>query len=232
MAANSKINPDKITKPIQLLAAWLTGLIIINSTFLTAASQISKPTWAAGVLIIATVVNVPTFLVSLFLLQTKFRPEMQEDSFYSVYLERKYNTKLTKTDIKKVEQREDKENDDVAEQISKALGIDVKEDKVKVKSILKQRDEQKIMRRINDSRSLSELYLYPDKWNDLVNQWGGDEIFKRDLEELYFYKLISGDLSAPKKIELTDLGKKISENLQKENGLWHQKHPGVYKVQE
>lgn len=28
-----KINPDKITKPIQLLAAWLVGLILVNCSF-------------------------------------------------------------------------------------------------------------------------------------------------------------------------------------------------------
>ncbi|MCG7985684.1 MAG: hypothetical protein JAY90_23470 [Candidatus Thiodiazotropha lotti] len=84
-----KIEPHRITKPIQLLAAWLLGLIIVNGAFLLAASNIEEPEWIAGVLVIASIINVPLFLTAIFLLQTKFRPEMQEDSFYSQYLESK-----------------------------------------------------------------------------------------------------------------------------------------------
>ncbi len=81
-----EIQAHKVTKPIQLLAAWLLGLIAINGAFLTAANLLSAPKWAAAVLVIAAVVNVPVFLVCIFLLQTRFRPEMQEDSYYSKYL--------------------------------------------------------------------------------------------------------------------------------------------------
>ena len=89
MKQNQQIPVDKVTKPIQLLAAWLTGLILIDSAFLTAANTLSSPEWAKGLLIIAAVANVPAFLLAIFLLQTKFRPEMQEDAFYSKYLESK-----------------------------------------------------------------------------------------------------------------------------------------------
>lgn len=89
MEKNTKIEPHKITKPIQLLAAWLTGLVLVNGAFLIAAAKIQTPTWVVGVLVISCVVNVPLFLISIFLLQTKFRPEMQEDSFYSKYLDKK-----------------------------------------------------------------------------------------------------------------------------------------------
>jgi hypothetical protein len=89
MDSNQRIPVEKVTKPIQLLAAWLTGLIVVDTAFLTAANALSEPAWAKGLLIIAAVINVPLFLISIFLLQTKFRPEMQEDSFYSKYLESK-----------------------------------------------------------------------------------------------------------------------------------------------
>jgi hypothetical protein len=81
--------PSTVTKPIQLLAAWLIGLILINGSFLGAAAAISQPEWAAGFLVICAALNVPVFLAALFLLQTKFRPEMQEDTYYARYLERK-----------------------------------------------------------------------------------------------------------------------------------------------
>ena len=73
---DQQFKPDKVTKPIQLLAAWLIGLIVVNGLFLLGAQQISQPTWAPALLVIAAVVNVPVFIVALFLLQTKFRPQM------------------------------------------------------------------------------------------------------------------------------------------------------------
>ncbi|TOM08643.1 hypothetical protein CGH83_23420, partial [Vibrio parahaemolyticus] len=71
----------------------------ISSSFLVAASNI-EIAWQSGLLVIAAVVNVPLFLSAVFLLQTKFRPELQEDSYYSSYLSNKTNTivKVTKSD--------------------------------------------------------------------------------------------------------------------------------------
>jgi hypothetical protein len=85
------IEPSKITKPIQLLAAWLAGLVLVNGSFLAAANALTTPAWASGILVVAAVLNVPLFLAALFLLQTKFRPEMQEDEFYSKYLHSRYS---------------------------------------------------------------------------------------------------------------------------------------------
>jgi len=96
--AEQRIDPSKVTKPIQLLAAWLAGLVLTDSAFLTAASVISKPEWAAGALVIASIANVPVFLAALFLLQTRFRPEMQEDVFYAKYLEQRYSTLTRRTE--------------------------------------------------------------------------------------------------------------------------------------
>ena len=89
MESKGQIEPHRITKPIQLLAAWLLGLVFVDGSFLIAAFQITQPKWASGALVVASICNVPLFLLSIFLLQTKFRPEMQEDSFYSKYLESK-----------------------------------------------------------------------------------------------------------------------------------------------
>lgn len=86
--AEHKIEPQNVTKPIQLLAAWLVGLILINASFLGAAKVISSPDWAAGVLVIASIINVPLFLTLIFFLQTKFRAELQEDTYYSKHLDK------------------------------------------------------------------------------------------------------------------------------------------------
>lgn len=84
-----RIDPEKITRPIQLLAAWLVGLVAVDGAFLTAAVNIAEPQWAPGVLVVSAILNVPLFLAALFLLQTRYRPEMQEDTFYAKYLEHK-----------------------------------------------------------------------------------------------------------------------------------------------
>lgn len=89
MASKPKLEAHKVTKPIQLLAAWLVGLVIVNGSFLTAATVIAQPPWVPSLLVIAAVVNVPIFLIAIFVLQTRYRPEMQEDSYYHKYLESK-----------------------------------------------------------------------------------------------------------------------------------------------
>lgn len=85
------IRPEKINKPIQLLGAWLVGLFSIESCFLFAAANLETDSWEARALVVAAILNVPIFLAAVFLLQTRFRPELQEDSYYSSYLSRKTN---------------------------------------------------------------------------------------------------------------------------------------------
>lgn len=87
--SEQQIQPHKVTKPMQLLAAWLVGLIITNTVFLGSAINLDKDSWERGALVVATIVNVPLFLFALFILQTRFRAELQEDTFYSEYLSKK-----------------------------------------------------------------------------------------------------------------------------------------------
>lgn len=95
MSTQNKIEPDRITKPMQLLAAWLVGLIVVDSTFLITATQMEPESWERGALVVASIANVPLFLFALFLLQTRFRPELQEDAYYSQYLDRRTNQVVT-----------------------------------------------------------------------------------------------------------------------------------------
>jgi hypothetical protein len=77
---------------MQLLAAWLVGLIVTNAIFLGSAISLDKDSWERGALVISAIVNVPVFLFALFVLQTRFRAELQEDTFYSEYLSKKTAT--------------------------------------------------------------------------------------------------------------------------------------------
>lgn len=95
MEAQQRIEPERITKPIQLLAAWLVGLIAVDGSFLLTAANMGTGTWERGALVVAAIANVPLFLFALFLLQTRFRPELQEDSYYSKYLDKRTNEVVT-----------------------------------------------------------------------------------------------------------------------------------------
>lgn len=92
--SENQIKPEKITKPIQLLGAWLVGLFSINSCYLVGAANFDVNSWQSEALVLAAIINVPIFLGSVFLLQTKFRPELQEDSYYSSYLNKKTNESI------------------------------------------------------------------------------------------------------------------------------------------
>src|SRR5690349_20791739 len=69
--AEPRIEPHKITKPIQLLAVWLAALVILVGGFLAAARTVSHPPWLASVFGITAVALVPLFLCFIFVMQTK-----------------------------------------------------------------------------------------------------------------------------------------------------------------
>ena len=71
---NQQIKPEKITRPIQLLAAWLLGLVFIDASFLASARYLTSPSWIPAVLVVASVLNVPLFMIAIFVLQTRYRP--------------------------------------------------------------------------------------------------------------------------------------------------------------
>ena len=98
--SKNEIAPEKITSPIQLLAAWFVALIVVDGAFLTAAGVVSSPTWLPAILVIAAILNVPLFLGCMFLLQTRFRPEMQSDEHYSEYLKQKDNARTLASQVR------------------------------------------------------------------------------------------------------------------------------------
>src|SRR3989339_762645 len=87
-----RIEAHKITKPIQLMAVWFVALLLIDTAFLTAAAKINSPTWLGPTLVISAIAFVPLFLVGVFLMQTVFRKELQDDPFYSDWLKRQKET--------------------------------------------------------------------------------------------------------------------------------------------
>lgn len=83
-----RIEPHKITRPFQLLAVWMAGLVLLVSAFLTAAGNIDHPSWLPGLFGIAAVLVVPFFVYLIFVMQTRFREQLQGDLYYSEWLKR------------------------------------------------------------------------------------------------------------------------------------------------
>ena len=83
---DQRIEPHRITKPIQLMAVWFVALLLIDSELFTAATFIKEPSWIAPLLVISAICFIPLFVVGVFLMQTVFRKELQEDQFYSKWL--------------------------------------------------------------------------------------------------------------------------------------------------
>jgi hypothetical protein len=79
------IEPEKVTKPIQLTAAWFAALVLLVGAFLTASDRVDQPSWLPVVYALAAVAAVPLFAWLVFRLQTRYRPELQEDAYYSKY---------------------------------------------------------------------------------------------------------------------------------------------------
>jgi tetratricopeptide (TPR) repeat protein len=78
-----RLRAERITSPIQLLAACLVLIIVVETAFLGGAAAISRPAWAAGLLVICAVTYVPGILCFLFILQTRYRPELMADAEYA-----------------------------------------------------------------------------------------------------------------------------------------------------
>jgi hypothetical protein len=87
--SEAQIQPHKIKNPIQLLAVWFAALVILDGAFLTAAASINTPAWVSPMLCIASVLFVPVFLIAAIVMQTKYRTHLQDDEYFSDWLERK-----------------------------------------------------------------------------------------------------------------------------------------------
>ena len=86
--SSPQIEPHKITRPIQLLAVWIAGLVLLVGAFLTASANINDPSWLSPLFGISAVVLVPLFIVLIFVMQTKFREQLQDDPYYAEWLKR------------------------------------------------------------------------------------------------------------------------------------------------
>ncbi|MDZ5635010.1 hypothetical protein [Janthinobacterium sp. GMG1] len=218
-----KISPDKVTKPIQLLAAWLVGLIVVNGSFLVAAQQISKPEWASAVLVVAAIANVPIFLFALFLLQTKFRPQMQEDSYYSQYLEReRYQTNSSnQTNTSRFVEQEVVHT---AERLVRHLGLEQSGKEKKIEEVLRKSQQEILLHKYGGSRTLSELFLDRENWNQVLEQYKEHRSLISDIEGMVADGLIVVSNDDYTTAKLSENGTEIAIKAKELNMLFAQRN--------
>ncbi len=85
MPSNNLI-PDKIENPIQLMAAWFVMLVSLTTVLLATASNIKKPEWAAGYLVISSTIVILVVIACVLLMLTKFRPNLQGGKEYAEWI--------------------------------------------------------------------------------------------------------------------------------------------------
>lgn len=220
--AEHHIAPEKVTKPIQLLAAWLVGLIVVNASFLLAARQITNPSWAAGVLVVAAIANVPIFIAALFLLQTKFRPQMQEDSYYSQYLRSEREFSVRMVDGKATEAISAKAIEDAASRIAHSFGAAGAGKEKPIENILRESQLDVLVERMGNFRTLAELYLSTETWSRVVQRFEGGRAFKMEMDLLVSEGLVSKAGASFDSCELTELGRSVARASEKVGRLFSQ----------
>ena len=84
--AGTKLVPEKITSPFQLMAAWFSMLVLLVTVLLTAAANIGSPSWAAGYLVIFSSLVTLAVIGCVTLMLTTFRPHLQDGKEYASWL--------------------------------------------------------------------------------------------------------------------------------------------------
>lgn len=166
--SNPKLDPDKVTSPIQLMAAWFVMLILLTGVLLTAAVEIEKPVWAAGYLVIFSSAVILLVVGCVLLMLTKFRPNLQDGIQYSEWLkdQNKYSQGLIR------EESEEKNGQILAsikESISFKQYINV--------SIASLPDSSMISDIFNDLGYQSEIYVSPGPDEEETNHFAHEAVW-------------------------------------------------------
>ncbi len=85
---STSIQPHLVTSPIQVVAAFLAALVLVEGSIFGAVAAMDDPEWIRATLTIAGVASIPAFVAAPFLLLTKFRPQIQGDPYYARWLAR------------------------------------------------------------------------------------------------------------------------------------------------
>jgi hypothetical protein len=99
-----KLDAEKITHPIQLMAAWFVMLILLVALLLTAASRITSPLWIPAFLVISAIALSLVVMIAVFTMLTRFRPHLQDSKEYASWL--KDERRFTNEKVERLRVRE------------------------------------------------------------------------------------------------------------------------------
>jgi hypothetical protein len=145
---------------------------------------------------------------------------MQEDTYYSQYLERRYST------VGKPQQPLDiaQYSKELAAEVIKAVGADKQLSVGPIEGVIRNAQVDDLARRAADSRTLAELFVRPQSWPRIVAAWRESPTLKKEVAELLADGMLEMKNDIPETATLTDLGKTVAERLLARNALWNQAH--------
>lgn len=144
---------------------------------------------------------------------------MQEDAFYSKYLERKYTTQ-SKIDSVDLEKNIKSLAEKILGEIPKPSGLQTE----RVEQILKESEIGQLVDRFEDNRTLSEVFLHNDGWTEIVEAWSDDPSFQKEITDLKVSGLLTFKDDDIKRPKLTPIGKAVAERLAQDKRLWNNKN--------
>lgn len=154
--AGTKLAPEKITNPIQLMAAWFAMLILLVTIFLTAAANIQIPDWAPGFLVIFSSLTTIIVIGCVGLMLTVFRSNLQDVKEYAQWLKNKnsYSPSLIDQTImaKNLVKRESNSPTTSSKSMDKNFLIEVSGNVL---------DAKNLVRKIRESGFQSNIYSDP-----------------------------------------------------------------------
>jgi hypothetical protein len=92
-------------------------------------------------------------------------------------------------------------------------------DKKEVTKVLESREFDKIIDRIGHSRALAELYIRPEKWQNLVDRYRNNPSFRKDLNKIKKEGLVTCPDAKTENCSLTASGKKVASKAQEDGQL-------------
>lgn len=164
---------------------------------------------------------------------TKFRPELQEDAYYSKYLERQTRT-LTlglqrPADARDVERRAAQLAEIIVglprsqaplagaggpKLLSGPTGASPSGPTGPITRLIVDSEVEELAKRHSTNRTLAELHLRRNTWPALVDRFGWDPGLRDDLRRLGDDSLAVSPDGTPKHLTLTELGAKVAAKQQ------------------
>lgn len=143
---------------------------------------------------------------------------MQEDTYYSKWLERKYSS--SSIPLKAVDTEEQFLR--LANEIVTRVTASIPNKQEQVVRLLKDSEIAQMTERFKSSRSLSELHLYHDEWPLIHEVWRGSAELEKDIAALSAAGLILVPDNVVCNAQLTSLGRAVAEELESQGRLWNQ----------